>query len=104
MRVHFVTDEPDKIPAIRAMLAPRFELFSQLLGDHGAQIGADGALLIDADLRKAAGIEQIRLVMRQQNRIPEKLFVVERHSHHLIAQAYALGATSVVSRPREIAF
>ena len=42
--------------------------------------------------------------MRQQNRIPEKLFVVERHSHHLIAQAYALGATSVVSRPREITF
>ena len=104
MRVHFVTDEPDKIPAIRAMLEPRYELFSQLLGDSGTQIGADGALLVDADLRKAAGIEQIRLVMRQQKRIPEKLFVVEKHSHHLIAQAYALGATSVVSRPREIAF
>ncbi|MDB5578539.1 MAG: hypothetical protein JWR80_3715, partial [Bradyrhizobium sp.] len=104
MRVHFVTDEPDKIPVIRAMLEPRYEFVSQLLGDPGAQIGADGALLVDADLRKAAGIEQIRLVMRQQKRIPEKLFVVEKHSHHLIAQAYALGATSVVSRPREIAF
>jgi putative nucleotidyltransferase with HDIG domain len=104
MRVHFVTDEPNKIPAIRAMLEPRYQVVSQLLGDGETQLGENGALLVDADLRKAAGIEQIRLVMRQQNRIPEKLFVVERHSHHLIAQAYALGATAVVSRPREVAF
>jgi putative nucleotidyltransferase with HDIG domain len=41
--------------------------------------------------------------MQEQSHIHEKLFVVERHSHHLIAQAYALGATAVISRPREIA-
>lgn len=104
MRIHFVTDEPAKIPAIRAALEPRYRVVSQLLGDGETQAAEDGALLVDADLRKAAHIDQIRLVMRQQNRIAEKLFVVERHSHHLIAQAYALGATSVVSRPREIEF
>ena len=104
MHVHFVTDEPNKIPAIRAMLEPRYHVVSQLLGDSETQTGEDGALLVDADLRKAARIEQIRLVMRQQNCIPEKLFVVADTVHHLIAQAYALGATAVVSRPREIAF
>ena len=104
MHVHFVTDEPNKIPAIRAMLEPRYNVVFQVLGDIEAQAGKDGALLVDADLRKADHIEQIRLVMRQQKHVPEKLFVVQRHSHHLIAQAYALGATSVVSRPREIAF
>ena len=104
MRIHFVTDEPGKIPAIRAILEPRYRVVSQLLGDSATQTGTDGALLVDADLRKATGIEQIRLVMRQQERIPEKLFVVEKHSHHLIAQAYALGATTVVSRPREVVF
>ena len=104
MRVHFVTDEPNKIPVIRAMLEPRYHVVSQLLGDGETQAGADGALLVDADLRKAARIEQIRQIMRQQKRIPEKLFVVQKHSHHLIAQAYALGATAVVSRPGEIAF
>lgn len=104
MRVHFVTDEPTKVPAIRAMLEPRYHVVSQLLGDGVTQIGEDGALLVDADLRQAARIEQIRLVVRRQHRIPEKLFVVEKHSHHLIAQAYALGATAVLSRPREIAF
>ena len=104
MRVHFVTDEPNKIPVIRAMLEPRYHVVSQLLGDGETQAGADGALLVDADLRKAARIEQIRQVMQQQKRIPEKLFVVQKHSHHLIAQAYALGATAVVSRPGEVAF
>jgi HD-GYP domain-containing protein (c-di-GMP phosphodiesterase class II) len=102
MLVHFVTDEPNKIPAIRAMLEPQYCVVSQLLGDGGTQIGENGALLVDADLRKAARVEQIKLVMREQIRIPEKLFVVERHIHHLIAQAFALGATAVVSRPSEI--
>ena len=102
MLVHFVTDQPDKIPAIRAMLEPRYRVVPQLLGDGGTQIGDSGALLVDADLRKPVRIEQIKQVMREQIRIPEKLFVVERHIHHLIAQAIALGATAVVSRPGEI--
>jgi len=32
MLVHFVTDEPTKIPAIRAMLEPRYHVVPQLLG------------------------------------------------------------------------
>lgn len=102
MLVHFVTDEPTKIAAIRAMLEPRYHVVSQLLGNGAAQTGEGGALLVDADLRKAARVEQIKLVLREQVRIPEKLFVVERHIHHMVAQAYALGATAVVSRPGEI--
>jgi putative nucleotidyltransferase with HDIG domain len=102
MLVHFVTDEPAKIPAIRAVLEPRYCVVPQLLGDGAAQTGENGALLVDADLRKAVHVEQIKLVMRKQRCIAEKLFVVERHVHHLTAQAYALGATAVVSRPREI--
>ena len=104
MLIHFVTDEPAKIPAIRTILEPRYRVVSQLLGADETLTGENGALLVDADLRKATHIERIRRVIQQQNRIPEKLFVVERHSHHLIAQAYALGATAVVSRPREIQF
>ena len=32
MLVHFVTDEPSKIPAIRAMLEPRYHVAPRLLG------------------------------------------------------------------------
>jgi putative nucleotidyltransferase with HDIG domain len=103
MLVHFVTDEPSKIPAIRAMLEPRYQVVPRLLGTGETQI-SDGVLMVDADLREAARIEQIKLVLRGLRPITEKLFVVQSHIQHMVAQAYALGATSVVRGSREIVF
>jgi putative nucleotidyltransferase with HDIG domain len=102
MLVHFFTDEPTKIPAVHAMLEPRYHVISQLLGSGDTQIDANGVLMVDADLRRPVRIEQVKLVMKQLGCIREKLFCVEKNIHHMVAQAYALGATAVVSRPREI--
>ena len=102
MLVHFVTDEPTKIPAIRAMLEPQHEVEFLLLGAGDKQAITNGVLMIDADLRKAAPVEQIKRVLRDLRSVSEKLFVVQSHLNHMVAQAYALGATSVVSRPKEI--
>jgi HD-GYP domain-containing protein (c-di-GMP phosphodiesterase class II) len=102
MLVHFVTDEPSKIPAIRLMLEPRYHVVPQLLGGGDTQISSNGVLMVDADLRKAVRVEQIKLVLQELSCISEKLFVVQNHVRSMIAQAYALGATAVISRPREI--
>ena len=102
MLVHFVTDEPTKIPAARAMLEPRYHVVPQLLGGGDTQNSSSGVLMVDADLRKEVRVEQIKLVLLELSCIPEKLFVVQKHLHHMVAQALALGATAVVSRPREI--
>jgi putative nucleotidyltransferase with HDIG domain len=102
MLVHFFTDEPTKIPAIRAMLEPRYRVISRLLGNDDTQFGSNGVLMVDADLRRPVCIEQIRLVLKELSCIREKLFCVPKNIYHMVAQAYALGATSVVSRPREI--
>ena len=102
MLVHFVTDEPTKISAVRAMLEPRYLVVPQLLGSADTQISSSGVLMVDADLRKMVRVEQIKLVLLDLGCIPEKLFVVQKHLHHMVAQAFALGATAVVSRPREI--
>jgi putative nucleotidyltransferase with HDIG domain len=104
MLVHFVTDEPGKIPAIRAMLEPRYRVAPQLLGAGDTRIGSDGVLMVDADLREAASVEQIKLVLRELSSASEKLFVVQSHIQHMVAQAYALGATAVVRSSREIVF
>jgi putative nucleotidyltransferase with HDIG domain len=104
MLVHFVTDEPTKIPAIRAMLEPRYCIVPQLLGGGDTQLSSNGVLMVDADLRKEVRVEQIRLVLQDLSCISEKLFVVQNHLRSMVAQAYALGATSVVSRPGEIVF
>jgi putative nucleotidyltransferase with HDIG domain len=103
MLVHFVTDEPGKIPAIRAMLEPRYRVAPRLLGADGTQI-ADGVLMVDADLREARRVDQIKLVLRELRSVTEKLFVVQSHIQHMVSQAYALGATSVVRNSREIVF
>ena len=101
MIVHFFTDEPAKIPAVRALLEPRYDIVPRLLGGD-TQISSNGVLMVDADLRKKICVEQIRLILKKQSGVSEKLFVVQRHIHHMVAQAYALGATAVASRPAEI--
>ncbi|WP_438277438.1 HD-GYP domain-containing protein [Nitrobacter sp.] len=102
MLVNYVTDEPGKIPAIRAMLEPQFHVVPQVLQSDNAQAGASGMLMVDADLRKQDCVERIKRVLRVKRTNPEKMFVVPAHLQVMIAQAYALGATTVVSRPREI--
>jgi putative nucleotidyltransferase with HDIG domain len=105
MLVHFVTDEPAKIPAVRAMLEPQYLVVCQLLENGATQINPGSVLMIDADLRQMTRVEQIKIVLRQDLRgIPERLFVVKNNVHCMIAQAFALGATSVVSAPKEIIF
>jgi putative nucleotidyltransferase with HDIG domain len=104
MLVHFVTDDPTKIPAIRAMLEPRYHIAPQLLGSGDTQIDSSGVIMVDADLRKIHRVEQIQLVLQELSCIREKLFVVHNQVRSMVAQAYALGATAVVSRPKEIIF
>ena len=65
MLVHFVTDEPNKIPAIRAMLEPRYHIVPRLLGGGDPPIASHGVLMVDADLRKMARVEQIKIVLRR---------------------------------------
>jgi putative nucleotidyltransferase with HDIG domain len=102
MLVHFVTDDASKIAAVRAMLEPQFDVIPQLLGVGDIPSSSNGVLMVDADLRQMVRVEQIRLVLRKLSRISEKLFVVQNQVRSMVEQAYALGATDVISRPREI--
>ena len=102
MLVCYLTDEPSKIPAVRALLEPHHHVVPGVLGDK-VPFGSDGVLMVDADLRVMARVEQIRETLSDLQAVSEKLFVVQKHLHHMVAQAFALGATSVVRSTREIA-
>ena len=84
------------------MLEPQYHVAPQLLGSGDKHFNPNSVLMLDADLRKAVRVEQIKLVLQDLSCIPEKLFVVQNHIHHMVAQACALGATAVVWHPREI--
>jgi putative nucleotidyltransferase with HDIG domain len=101
MLVCYLTDEPGKIPAIRAMLEPHHYVVPRLLGDR-ASSGIGGVLMVDVDLREMVRVEQTKQALSELHAVTEKLFVVQRHLHHMVAQAFALGATSVVRSAHEI--
>ena len=101
MLVYFVTDEPTKLPAIRAMLEPQHAVVPWVLDGDGTGIRSHGVLMVDIDLRQNTRVDQVRFIMQELSGIPEKLFVVHNLSRSMVAQAYALGATAVISRPKE---
>src|ERR1700733_15153169 len=102
MLVCYLTDEPSKIPAIRALLGPDHHVVPGVLGEK-LPFGSDGVLMIDADLPVMARDGKIKETWGVLTTFSEKLFVVQKPLHHMVAQAYALGATSVVRSNREIA-
>jgi HD-GYP domain-containing protein (c-di-GMP phosphodiesterase class II) len=104
MLVHFLTDEPTKFPAIRAMLEPRHEVVARVLGACDAQIEPDGVLIVDADLRQACRIEQVRRVLQRLTGTCHKLFIVHNPACSMVVQARALGATAVLSSTKEVVF
>ena len=101
MLVYFVTDEPTKLPAIRAMLEPQHAVVPWVLGGDCTGLRSHGVLMVDIDLRQMARVDQVRFIMEQLTSIPEKLFVVHNLSRSMVAQAHALGATAIISRPKE---
>jgi putative nucleotidyltransferase with HDIG domain len=104
MLVYFITDEPTKLPAVRAMLEPQYDVVPRLLGDGSDQASVRGVLMVDVDLRQMVRVEQVKLTLHQMNSSPEKLFVVHNQVPSMVAQAYALGATAVISRPKEAVY
>ena len=102
MHVHFLTDEPNKIAKMRALLEPEHSVDPTIIGSNDIRVRHDGVVMVDADLRKPDRIEQIRTDLHALREIREKLFVVEKSMHAMVVQAQALGATGIVSRPKEI--
>ncbi|MFO1108638.1 MAG: HD domain-containing protein [Bradyrhizobium sp.] len=84
------------------MLEPQHAVESRVLGAADQQAVANGVLVVDADLRKKAPVEQLKTIMGDLEGISERLFVVQSHLRDMVSQAYALGATQVLSRPKDI--
>jgi putative nucleotidyltransferase with HDIG domain len=83
------------------MLEPQHAVLPWVLDGDGTRIRSHGVLMVDIDLRQVARVDQLRFILQELSGIPEKLFVVHNLSRSMVAQAHALGATSIISRPKE---
>jgi putative nucleotidyltransferase with HDIG domain len=97
MSVHLVADSLGKIADLRGMLAPHFAVTSTLLGDP---INSEfGSVVIAADLKIVENIAALKEIFPKFRNARKKVFVVDRKDRLLVFQAYALGATRVISQP-----
>ena len=60
MLVYFVTDEPSKLPAVRAMFEPQHAVVPWVLDGDGTGVRAHGVLMVDVDLRQLPRADQLR--------------------------------------------
>ncbi|WP_035654962.1 HD domain-containing phosphohydrolase [Bradyrhizobium sp. STM 3809] len=97
MNVHLVGDDAAKLDLLRGMLAERCSLTSELIADADIRNGNIDAIVVAADLRDVDNIAALKEVSDRLARIPRRIFLTNHKSRLSTVQAYALGATSVLS-------
>ncbi|MDE2378509.1 HD domain-containing phosphohydrolase [Bradyrhizobium sp.] len=97
MFVHVLADRSDKLSAVCAALERRFEVAGERLDVEAKLPHAPFAVVVRADLRAVENIAALKKRAPRLNRAGKRIFLVEEPSHVSISQAYALGATLVLS-------
>ncbi|UFZ04575.1 HD domain-containing protein [Bradyrhizobium ontarionense] len=97
MNVHLVGDDTARLALLRGMLAERCSLTSELIGDAGIRGRDIDAIIVAADLRDVDNITALKDISDRLARIPRRIFLTNHKSRLSTVQAYALGATSVLS-------
>src|SRR3954470_12653165 len=100
MNVHLLGDDTTKLTALRGMLEKRCSLTSAMLDDASITGRDIDAIVISADLRVVDNITALKGVSDKLARIPKRIFLTNHKSRLSTVQAYALGATSVLSSTR----
>jgi putative nucleotidyltransferase with HDIG domain len=99
MLVHVLADTSDRLFGICAILERTFTVAGERL-DSEIRLPPDvPAVVIRADLRAVATIAALKKRGARLAEASKRIFLVEHGSHVAIAQAYALGATRVLSGP-----
>jgi putative nucleotidyltransferase with HDIG domain len=99
MFVHVVGDTPARLSVVRSMLERTCAVTSELL--NGARIRNCNidAVVVTADLRVLENISAVKAVWEEINRVPKRVFLIDQSTRLAVVQAYALGATRVLTNP-----
>ncbi len=96
MRIHIISESAVQLSAICAMLEQQFALTSELLGADIRPNDID-AVVVTADLRVIDNISALKKISGKLNRIRKRIFLIDQRNRLSVVQAYALGATHVLS-------
>ena len=99
MSVHVIADNPAKVPALRSVLEPRFAVTSEMLADTGLRRNGIEAAVVAVDVAAVDNIAALKAISPRLARVPKRVFLIEGKGRLAIVQAYALGATYVLTNP-----
>jgi len=99
MPVHVIADTSAKLAGVRSLLGRKHAVTSELLRGLNVQRSNIDTLVIRADLRAIDGVCALKQILVDLNRVEKRIFLVEDSAHLAISQAYALGATVVLTGP-----
>jgi putative nucleotidyltransferase with HDIG domain len=94
--IHVIADRRDKLSALRLRL-PKLGASFALLGEDARTATLLDAVIIAADIRVIDNITALKQAMRTFADVRKRIFLIDGKSHLHCAQAYALGATRVLS-------
>ena len=97
--VHVLADSSDKLSGICAALESQFAIAGERLDAEAKLSQVPYAIVIRAELRDLGTIAAIKKRSTRLAKATKRIFLVEHSSHVCIAQAYALGATLVLTGP-----
>jgi DNA-binding NarL/FixJ family response regulator len=99
MPVHLIADTSARLAGVRAVLERKHVVTSELLRGLGVQRSNMDALVVKVDLRTIENICALKKVLNSLKNVEKRIFLVEDSAHLSVSQAYALGATSVLTGP-----
>jgi putative nucleotidyltransferase with HDIG domain len=99
MFIHVVADNPAKLAVVRAALERQHELTSELLDGPSVQRGQCHALVVNVDLRTFENVAALKKKIASLGHMRKRVFILHQTIYLSIAQAYALGATRVLTGP-----
>lgn len=99
MTVHLIADDSSKISAVRAMIEQRHMVTSEMLAGAAIRRTDVEAVVIAVDIAAVDNISALKAISDKLSRIPKRMFLIDGKARLAIVQAYALGATCVLTSP-----
>lgn len=99
MYVHVIGDAINKLNVLRSMLEHRYVVTSELLAGASIKRNDSEAVVVAIDVGRSENISAIKTISAKLVRVAKRIFLVDGMDRLSIVQAYALGATHVLTNP-----
>lgn len=99
MLVHVVGETRAKLSAVCGMLEQAYDVTSELLSGASIRGNGIGSVVVRVDLSVVENISALKAISVRISQIPKRVFLIDQRTRLAVVQAYALGATDVLTHP-----